>query len=602
MPTREATHSTAGTRRPRRTGRQTVMTVHALEHGQVEALRASATHFGGENAPRKSAALAACAGGAITDPDVLVAYHDCLLFLLAYPESRALRDAARAELRRVAGAARTIAEQGPVRMRTRLAGKGIAWSEVTINFGWDIARWLALRFPRHGEIDSFDEHGVPLQQILQAALPPMEFELVAADDLDADAFLERVSEGRRGTRLAWLVRHFERLPCSDTLREQLFDALKAYVTIRPMGSMLSRTFVRGLPGRTFFHRSDLLRSADLPAILAAPLPPERRLSQRDRLHVVDAGRAMLAALGRETDAIALADPDGVAYHDTGRGVAIAIYTMRPGRRSPLDSHVGMMIFKNGLPVGYGGGWPFLGTCKIGVNIFAPYRGGESAFLFCQVLRVYRHRFGVERFVAEPSQFGGGNKEGLQSGAFWFYYRLGFRPVDRHSAALAHDEYTRMQSEPGYRMPIPALRRFTRSDIELRPGSSDWYGDAAKDCDPADLSLAVTAWIRDRFGGDRAAAEDAAMRIALHALGVKGLDRWTESERQAFRALAVLVAQIPDLDRWPATDKRGLIALMRAKGGDEFRFFALLQQHRRLRSALETLAARASACLYPRCCA
>ena len=34
-----------------------------------------------------------------------------------------------------------------------------------------------------------------------------------------------------------------------------------------------------------------------------------------------------------------------------------------------------------------------------------------------------------RFVVEPSQFGGTNKEGLLSGAFWFYYRLGFRPID-----------------------------------------------------------------------------------------------------------------------------------------------------------------------------
>ena len=80
--------------------------------------------------------------------------------------------------------------------------------------------------------------------------------------------------------------------------------------------MLSRTFVRGLPAPTFFHRDGLLRNVDLAALArrAAARAP-RRCRARDRRHVVDAGRAMLAALGRETDAIALAYPEGVAWHD-----------------------------------------------------------------------------------------------------------------------------------------------------------------------------------------------------------------------------------------------------------------------------------------------
>ncbi len=76
--------------------------------------------------------------------------------------------------------------------------------------------------------------------------------------------------------------------------------------------------------------------------------------------------------------------------------------------------------KNGVPVGYGGGWPFLATCRTGTNVFAPFRGGESSWLFAQVLRAYRQHFGVKRFVVEPYQFGAGNREGLLSGAFWFY--------------------------------------------------------------------------------------------------------------------------------------------------------------------------------------
>jgi hypothetical protein len=291
---------------------------------------------------------------------------------------------------------------------------------------------------------------------------------------------------------------------------------------------------------------------------------------------------MLSALGRETDAIALAYPQGVAWYDLGRGIAVALYAMEPARRSPLDSHIGMMLFKNAIPVGYGGGWPFAGTCRIGVNIFAPFRGGESAMLFAQVLRIYAQRFAVGRFIAEPSQFGGTNKEGLQSGAFWFYYRLGFRPIDARAARLACAEWARMQVGRGYRTPIAELRRFTRSDIELRLRET-------RACEPSDLSSAATAWIDAHHDGDRTAALTAARRFVTRALGGVDDHRWPRSEQIAFGELSLLVAQIRDVHRWSATDKRALVQWMRAKGGDEFRFHAVLARHRRLLEALCRLA-------------
>jgi hypothetical protein len=558
------------------------MTARPLDAGTVDALRRVALTFGGEAAANKSAVIARCASRGIDDAAVLVAYHDCLLCLLAYPETPALRDAARQELRRVALAAHRIVRDGPARARRRLANTGVAWTPVTISFGWDIARWLVRRFPKRAEIDSFGDDGAALPTVIAGALPAMEFELAAADDASFE-FLERASTGRRGTRLAWLVGTFERLPCGDLVREQLFDALRTFIAIEPGGSMLSRTFVRGLPAPTYFHRDGLVRNVDLAALLDAPLPARRRLSRGQRQHVVDAGRAMLAALGRETDAIALADADGVAWHALERGVAVALYAMRPDRRGPLDSHVGMMLFKNGIPVGYGGGWPFLGTCRIGVNIFAPFRGGESAFLFGQVLRVYRQLFGVGRFVVEPSQFGGTNKEGLQTGAFWFYYRLGFRPIDPRPARRAAAEWASMQADRSYRTPMPALRRFAGSDIELAL-------DEVPNCEPADLSNAVTEWIGEHYAGDRSAAARAALERVGGALGIRGADRWPEAQQRAYRELALLIARIPKLRRWPDADKRALVAVMRAKGRDEFRFHARLSRHRRLRDALTRLAA------------
>ena len=348
--------------------------------------------------------------------------------------------------------------------------------------------------------------------------------------------------------------------------------------------------MRGPAARIFFHRGDLKRVVDPQALLTLPLAPAQILTREQRVHVLDAGRAMLASLGRETDAISAAEPEGIEYHVLGRGVAIALYTMAPGRRLPLDSHVGFMLFKNSIPIGYGGGWPFLGTAKIGVNIFAPFRGGESAYLFCQVLRVYTQRFGVDHFVAEPSQFGGGNREGIESGAFWFYYRLGFRPVNPALASLAADEFDRMRRKPAYRPPFAVLRRFTRSDIELclLPELA-----ASPACDPADLSLAASEWIARRFQGDRANAMAFAVRSVTHALGTRSIARWPVAEQRAFESFCLILAQIPDLAHWSTRDKARVIAIARAKGGNEFHYFDLLRKATRLHTALRLISAGAT---------
>jgi len=541
---------------------------------------------GGGAAATKAARLRACAAGVIEDAGVLLEYHDCLLFLLAYPETAALHAAATRELARAATAARHLNERGAARARARLANTGVAWTPTTIAFGYDIVRWLVREHPGHAEIDSFDPSGAPLPALLRHALPALEFELLAAEGATSEDFLARASEGHRGSRLGWLVREIDRLPCTEYVREQLFDALGLYVTITPGATALSRTFVRGLALRTFFHRAPLSRVVDPQAILDHPLGPPQRLGRAEASHLLDAGRAMLACLGRETDALAAAAPDGVEYHALGRGIAIALYPMRPGRRLPLDSHVGFMLFKNAVPVAYGGGWPFFSTAKIGVNIFEPYRGAESALLFCQVLRVYRQRFGIAHFVAEPSQFGAGNREGLESGAFWFYYRLGFRPVTPGVATLAAVEYAKIANDRRYRAPLAVLRRFTRSDIELQLADAP----AAAPCDAAELSRAVTAWINGRFHGDRAAAVAFAWRRSTRALGVRNAPRWPARERAALLAFCPLLAMIPGLADWPARDKARLVALVRAKGGNEYRYFERLRSHARFASALRALAA------------
>jgi hypothetical protein len=62
-----------------------MLATRPLDTATVDALRSVANRFGSADDARKLALLRAAADAAICDVEVLLAYHDVLLFLLAYP-------------------------------------------------------------------------------------------------------------------------------------------------------------------------------------------------------------------------------------------------------------------------------------------------------------------------------------------------------------------------------------------------------------------------------------------------------------------------------------------------------------------------------------
>ena len=115
--------------------------------------------------------------------------------------------------------------------------------------------------------------------------------------------------------------------------------------------------------------------------------------------------------GRETDTSTYMDENSFRLFELERGISVAIYGMTPERQLPLESYVGYTLFKNGFPAAYGGAWVFGERSLFGINVFEQFRGGESGFILCQLLRVYRQAFNVNYFEVEPYQFGLDNPEG-----------------------------------------------------------------------------------------------------------------------------------------------------------------------------------------------
>jgi hypothetical protein len=337
------------------------------------------------------------------------------------------------------------------------------------------------------------------------------------------------------------------------------------------------------------HRQDGPLSRSLPEprpVIERALPAPRPLSADERLALVDTARATLAMLARETDPLTWPSVDAVSLHELEGGWSVALYPMDPERRFALDSHTGYLLMRNRVPVAYGGGWPFLGVCRTGINVFPAFRGGESALAFAQVLRVYRAWYGCARFVVEPYQFGAGNAEGLRSGAFWFYWRLGFRPVEARLRAIAAREFARLKRQRGARSPLPLMRELTGADLalDLAPLPAEQRVEAGS------LAFAVSRWVAHAHAGDRAAAQSDALKRVRAALDVLDEELWPEAERAAFRSLSLLVGLIAGLAQWSAPDKAACVALMRAKGAAEDRpYFLGLAAHARLPAALARVA-------------
>ena len=549
----------------------------------VRALRGVlATHGPGVRAARR-AAFSAARGRPFADVAALADYHDLLLFVLAHPASREEFVRARSELVRVARAARAIAERGRADDRRLLAQTGIAWTTVRAAFGLAFARWLVERFPGHASLESVTGEPLALADTLASALPPLQADVAGGGHLDADEMVAAFAGD--GDRLAWLVRTVDAIPATAPVREQLFEGLGATLLVAPRASRLSRTFVRG-PAHAPYTIDALVREVDVAAITARALPRARSMPLAQRDAIVDASRSTLAMLGRETDALATTSARDTAFHRLGRGVAIALHAPAAGRAGPLDAHVGFVLYRNGVPVAYGGGWPFLGGCRIGVNVFPAFRGGESAWLFAQVLRAYRQRFLVTRFVVEPSQYGRGSREGLVSGAFWFYWRLGFRPVLPRLRALAEAEAAKIAAQRGYRAPLAVLRRFTEGDLALALSEGPVPPDAA------DLAEAGSRWLAAHAPGDPARAQRHALAVVARLVG-RSLPS-DAAERAVWRAWAPLLAQCPTIATWPARARAGVAAVLGAKARDEFAFQAQLCAHRRLADALSALAHDAAA--------
>lgn len=413
----------------------------------------------------------------IRDTETLISYHEFLLFVRAYPESAAVARLAETELRGFSKRVESLREQEvDVSVLEHPEVSGIAGTQVTDTFGFHILRSLVERYPSQTSIywDWFED-----DNRLAATWP--RFMPLLAEDAFVEAHVPyrdwlRTARGGR-SELAWLIDRFNDLPAPDDQKAELYDSQKLYVQWQPP-YRATRTGLRAPAKKLFYHHGPLIqrRDIDLNEQVVQPSPPLHRLSLSEGEKALNRARDASTIRYRELYGFTHGDPKYVYHADLGRGVELFLMGLPREKRLPLRAVHALMIYKNGVPVGYFESLTLFERMESGFNLYYTFRDGETAWLYARVLNVMHHFTGATAFTLDPYQIGHQNQEGIESGAFWFYRKLGFRSMRRELVKLTEKEEKKIATRKGYRTPPKTLRKLATGPMifQLRGTENhDW---------------------------------------------------------------------------------------------------------------------------------
>jgi hypothetical protein len=567
------------------------MAANAVDH-QLTELEAFRYRFGRDEAARVVKLLKSLDAGRFPDSLSLIRFHESLLFLRAFPHGPAVVRLTERILNGFHNKVEALREAGAdMEDFDTFEVSGIAGTQMEDTLSFDVANWLIniRRMPGKVEIawENY-EPGRELGTIGPRFIPLLEDDAYVEADTPWRRWLEAAAGKKRVP--AWLISRFEQLPLPAPQKAELYESLRVPLRWSLENSVISRTR-NWKPVRSFFfHTMPLIRRSQvsLAAELARRPPRLTRLSRKQGEQVMDMIREVMLVRYRELYGTTLGDPRLVVRADVGRGVKIYLWNLPPARRLSLRAYVAGLTLKNGVPINY---IEAIGLCEwmeVGFNTFYTFRGGEAGWIYAQVLRCLCHRMGATCVSVYPYQLGHDNEEAIESGAFWFYRKLGFRPGRADLQQLAEREEQKIAAEKNYRTPARTLRRLAAGHVfyEL-PGSDVGAWDKFS---MRNIGLRVNRLMARNFGGDAAFMREHSRRGLERILFPKSsgasTSSWTPLETAAFENFALVLADMRRWRAWTREEKEDLVQVIRAKAKrDEMLYLHLTQRHKRLRKAL-----------------
>ena len=500
----------------------------------------------------------------------LQSWYEVLLFLLAYPDNRVVYRASTQALQHLQSYVRSHEY-----LKDRLFNSGVTNTNLCAAFGFEIVKWLRRNHPNEIRLSSFDADSGQIQSILSVVMPKVESEILQDANSDWKSWLKGTL--KKGEYiLDRLIAIFDETDIRPEVKDELWNAIGINVEINFLTHLsLPQSLV------TQYYHSSLIskirtRTSELKF-------KKIYLTESEARQIIDCGRMILLRHLREIDPISFTAPAHVSYYMLPRGLAIALMGMIPERRHPIDSYMGYVVFKNGLPVAYAGSWILFDSGRIGLNVFPSYRGGESQYIFEQVLKIHQKVYRLRRFSVDPYQLGKYNDEGIRSGAFWVYYHAGFRPIRKDQRLLADTEALQIKSAKNYRTPPSILKELADSRMELLLESKPACFDAT------DLSLAYARILQKQSNGDRKSADNPSFYKLARLLQIK--NHYETKMQFILKNWCVLLGNKLEELRRNTTLRKTLKKLFELKAyGHEEEYISELQHAKDLKKLFEKIVA------------
>ncbi len=506
----------------------------------------------------------------------LQTWNRTLLFLIAYPDNPSVYQLASRLLQEL-----HLYIRLQNKIKDGLYNSGITNTQLCAAFSFDIVKWMRLTHPKDIRLRSFEAAEGSINSILSVVMPKVESEILQDANAHWRSWLRR-SMKKGEDLLDRLIAVFDETDIRPEIRDELWGALGINVEIDlSTQDCLPTTLIS-----PYFHRSLLKKNFKkaYPDLKSDGV----ELDKTEAEQVIKCGRMILVRHLREIDPITFTAAHLVSYYRLPRGLSIALMGMVPERRHPIDSYMGYVVFKNGLPVAYAGSWILFDSSRIGLNVFPAYRGGESQYIFEQVLKLHREVYQLNRFSVDPYQLGKENSDGIHSGAFWIYYRAGFRPIRQEQRKLAETEAKKIRSIQGYQCPAPILAKLADSRLELL------YTKTAARFDATDLSLAYANILDKNYKTNRKMAEQICFMKLTEWLQLK--DHHEMKLQFILKNWCVLLFQKEQYNARPALGRNRnnrlkkvlkRIFILKANGSEED-YITELQRAKELRRFLERM--------------
>jgi hypothetical protein len=563
---------------PVRSVRKIIMVTSHEASRALAKLKKLRAEYGAGLSEAKQACIATLSKARLARASQVLELHESLLFLRAYPDDAKLLGRVEREL------ARFERRADVRRQREELASSGIAGTPIDYPFFPATASWLVERF---GKRITIDWDWFEREEMLVERMPLFALwgETPALDELDLTAkqWIRRMKSPAESDA-EFFVRRVDALPVDSFVRERFYEELDVPMRLEWGPGGPSRTHAKSPVREIVFQTESLHRPRpDLRREVLVPPHDVRDVSLEEGMRLVELAREAMVTRARDLDAFMHGDPRDVRMVDCGDNLQFACIGVKPERRLLLESVYGFLTLKNGVPIGYVLCSALLGSSEIAYNVFDTYRGAQAAHVYSRALSMVRALFGADTFTIYPYQLGYENDEGLKSGAWWFYQKLGFRARERKVLSAMERELARIRRDPAHRSSRATLKKLVPYNVylDLEEPRDDVIGIFPL----AKVGEAITALLARRFGSDR---ERATRELSAEVASLLGSPPWKElsqEERQAFQRWAPLVACLEGVESWTRSERLALFEVMRAKGGRRESDFALkFDRHAKLRAA------------------